>query len=396
MTFTDLQNGLYNLIEAAVGLGPGSGLQLIQPAPPLPSGTTDAALWAYMNSVPPLSLTWNYVASPGNQFFSDYQALMSALVPSVSVDFQGDITTPVYNEWLAYIATLPSPPAATELPNLFLNWANATHPGIAAKGASDLSALILDPIHQGQLALMPYISIPGLVAGKPPEWALGYAQLTAQLARAPGKSLTYASLESNANVAHTWTAGAHTGFYGLWRGASTTAQQTLAFASQSVSASISCAHVTMFTPPPGPWYDSAAFGLAYSSSSGNPWNPNSAITWQTVFGPSGNLQRVPSSLVVASGIRLTISGTAQLSTSDQAVIRQNSAAGLWPFFSGPGGAFATTSNFTSSGALTISSVSLPNVPILLGIVVLTDSQYSSHATQGLKLFRQLSLVRRPV
>jgi hypothetical protein len=394
MTYTDLQNGLYNLISQAIGLGPSSGLQLVQPSVPLPSSTSDITLWNYMNNIPPFSLTQTYTQSGGNQFFSDYEALMSALVPSLTIDLEKDITPPVYKDWLAYVASLPSPPAVMQLPNLFLNWAYSTHPAVAEKGASDLSALILEPIHQAQLALLPYLTVAGLAGGKPPDWTPGYAQLVAQLARSPGKQASSPSVQAGANVGNSWTRGSHSGFFGLWGGSASNSPQSAVFASQPVSLSVSFAHVTTFAPVPGPWYNSAAFGLAYSTQTGNPWNPNSAINWQSTFGPNGNLQRIASSLVVVSGMRVTATSTARFSAADQAMIRQNAGAGLWPFYAGNNGnVFSTSQSFKPTGEIAISTSSQDGIPIVLGVNVLTDSQYTGHATAGLKLFRQLAVLK---
>ena len=65
MTFADLQNGLYNFVGQGIGIPPAGNLQLIQPSPPLPSGTKDSAVWAYMNEIPPFSLTQNFTPSGG-------------------------------------------------------------------------------------------------------------------------------------------------------------------------------------------------------------------------------------------------------------------------------------------------------------------------------------------
>jgi hypothetical protein len=393
MTYADLQNGLYNFLGQAYGFSPGSPLQLIQPSTPLPSSTKNATLWEYVNNIPPFSLTQNYVQSAGDQFFSDYQALMSALTPSVLIDFQGDIGATVYNEWLAYVGSLSAPPAVTQLPNMFLNWAFATNPAVAVKGASDLSAQLLEPIYRAQLALMPYTTVQGIVTGKPPDWSLGYSQLVSQLAAAPNKSASSVSVQANSNVSNSWTQGGNSGFLGLWGSSSSSSSESATFASQAVSLNVSIQHLTTFTPVPGAWYDSAAFGLAYATQSGKPWNPSSAITWQKTFGPTGNMRQFASSLVVASGIKVSATGSAAFSSSEQSAVNQNSGGGLWPFYSsGSSSSFSTSHSFSSAGALTITSSSAAGIPIVVGVTVLSASQYTGHAIAGNNRFLQLSPV----
>lgn len=396
MTFTDLQNGLFNFISQGLGFAPGSPFQLVQPSTPLPSSTSNATLWNYMNNIPPFSLTQNYIQSAGDQFFSDYQALMSSLEPAVNIDFKGDITPAVYDQWVAYVLGLPVAPAVTQLPNMFLNWAFVTNPSVAVKGASDLSAQLLDPIYRAQLALMPYTPAPdpnnpgNMLPGKAPDWTLGYSQLVSQLGAAPSKSFNSASVQSSSNVTNSWTHGGDSGFFGLWGSSSSSSSQSLTFASQAVSLSVSFAHVTTFTPAPGHWYDSAAFGLAYANQTGKPWNSKSAINWQNTFGPNGNMQRFASSMVVVSGMKVTAASSAVFSAADQTTINQNSGGGLWPFYTtGSSSSFSTGHSFSSGGNLSITMSSQAGIPIVVGVNVLSAAQYTGHATSGLRLFNQL-------
>jgi hypothetical protein len=390
MTFADLQNGLYNFIGEGLGFAPGSPLQLVQPSPPLPGSTSNDTLWAYMNNIPPFSLTQNYIASAGNEFFSDYQALMSALVPSVTVDILADIGPTAYNAFLTYIQNLTPTPSVTQYPNLFLNWAFAHYPAVAIKGASDWSTMLLDPIARAQMALMPYTSIGGNLA-KTPEWSLGYSQLTSQLASAPNKSFSEVDVQSSSNVTNSWTNGGNSGFFGLWGSSESSSSQSQTFASQAVSLSVSFAHVTTFTPAPGAWYDSGALGLAYSTQTGKPWNPGSAITWQKTFGSNGNMQRFASSMIVVSGMNVTAQSTSSFSSSDQTTITKNSGGGLWPFYSSNNSSsFHTSHNFNSANRLTISTSSAAGVPIVIGVTVLSASQYLGHAVAGRANYLQLT------
>lgn len=292
-SFLDLQNGLYNALSQGLGFPPGSPFQLIQPSTPLPQGTPDADLWAYMNNIPPFSLTQDYIQSGGNKFFSDYQALMSALVPTVKVDFKGDIGQEAFNAWSVYVRTLSPFPTPSQLPQVFFNWAIVFFPDIANVGASDLSVIVLEPISRAQTILSFYTTVPPT----PPTWTQGYQTLVNQLGTAPSAKFTVEDVQSNSNVSKSWTKGANAGFFGLWGSSSSSSTQSETYASKGVSLSASFTRLLTFVPSPGPWYDSGAMGLAFSHKSGSPWNPKSSINWESTFGPNGNMQRFAGSII---------------------------------------------------------------------------------------------------
>src|SRR5262249_16827287 len=154
-TFLDIQNGFYNALCQGLGLS-GSTFQILQPSPPLLPGDNHF-LWTYFNNIPPRSLTQNYIASGGNQFFTDYNSLISAL-PAPPNTFARDVGSVVVKQWEDFLAGLTTIPSANQLPNMFLNWAIIHHPGVANIGAQDLSELLLDPISSAGLSLMPYTS----------------------------------------------------------------------------------------------------------------------------------------------------------------------------------------------------------------------------------------------
>jgi hypothetical protein len=145
---------------------------------------------------------------------------------------------------------------------------------------------------------------------------------------------------------------------------------------------------------PGAWYDSGAFGLAYSAQSGAPWNSaNTEVTWPKTFGPNGNMQRFASSLIVVSGMKITATSGYAFGSADQSTINQNSSSGFWPFYSGGSSSTTTTSHsFNQAGNLTISISSPDNVPLLIGMIVLPVAQYLGYAVSGSTRFLQLSKI----
>jgi hypothetical protein len=382
-SFLDLQNGFYNALSQGIGFPPGSPFQLIQPSTPLPDGTTDSDLWAYMNNIPPFSLTQNYIQSGGNKFFSDYQTLMSALLPTVKVDFKADIGPDVFADWVVYVRTLNPFPTASQLPQVFFNWAIVFHPDVANIGSSDLSVIVLEPISRAQTILSFYTTVPPT----PPAWTQGYATLKNQLANAPSKQFTVTDVQSNSNVSKSWTQGSNSGFFGLWGSSSSSSTQSETYASKGVSLNASFSRILTFVPSPGPWYDSGAMGLAFSHKTGSPWNPKSPVNWENTFGSNGNMQRFAGSMIVVSGMSIAATSQATFSKADQQTITQNSGAGLWPFYNSGGSSGSSTSaSFNESGAMTTVITSPVNVPLVIGVNVISAADYLGHAVEGAKRF----------
>jgi hypothetical protein len=252
-SFDDVQNGLYNFMVQTLGFTNENNFQFIQPGVALPANTTDTAVWSFMNEIPLLSLVEG--GSGGNQFFSDYEALLSALKPDVNIDFAGDIGSGANTAWENFLAGLPTPPAVTQLPSLFFSWA-FTHgfSSVAAKGASDLSAMLLEPIFRAQLALQPYLSIPGVSTGKPPDWSIGYSDLANQVAGAPAKSAHSVNLQSQSDVSTTWTAGHSAVHFLLWNDNSNSSSSiSERFASQGVEITASFDHAATILPVAKAW-----------------------------------------------------------------------------------------------------------------------------------------------
>ena len=119
--FLDLQNGFYNALMQGLGFKIGDPFQVVQPSPPLASGDqADRLLWNYFNNIPPLSLTQNYIQSGGNQFFSNYTGLLSALVPATPPRFEKVLGPTIYEKWLAYSrVALPITFSLNQFPQAF-------------------------------------------------------------------------------------------------------------------------------------------------------------------------------------------------------------------------------------------------------------------------------------
>jgi hypothetical protein len=380
-TFLDLQNSFYNaLVE---GLGLQGNFQIIQPSPPLLQGggaNGNGNLWNYFDNIPPESLTQNYISSGGNQFYSDYKGLLSALQGQPN-NFVADVGPACNSAWNQYIQTLPLSTGLNQYPGIFKHWA-ISHGFItvANKGANDLAQILLDPVSAANLAIQPYLgdstAIPP-IPSKPADWNLGYADLVRQLHSAPSKSITTGSSHWSSNVANTWTSGSNSGFFGLWGGSSSTSTQSATYAGGSFTMTASFKNVLLFSAVPGAWYDSATMGLAFSHKTGAPWVANAAITWANTFDPThGNLNRFTVNLVVVNKMHISVTSSAVFSHADQTTINNNSGGGLWPFYSSNSSSGVTTKHsFNNQGHMTTTTDSVDGVPVVIGCTVLPIGQF---------------------
>jgi hypothetical protein len=377
-TFLDLQNGWYNGLLQGLGQNAKS-FQVIQPAPPIASGAAaNATFWSYFNNIPPLSLTQQFTPSGGNQFYSNYRALMSALMPTRTVNVQGDIGEENFKAWQKYVLNLATPPTTNQLPTIFRNWAMIFAPQVANIGSSDYASISLDPIAtaQNELLLI-YTDLNQLP--KPFNWALNYNDMVTQLNASPSLNFSFDSATMNTDVSKSWTKGGNSGFFGLWGGSTTQTSLSEQFASSRVKVAASFDNILVFSNTPGLWYNSAAMALAFTNKTGNPWG-QSSINWDNTFGTNGNMQRFAANLVIASGMSISVTSDASYSTLDQQTITSSGHAGFWPFYSGSSGSSTTnTVTFNEQGQMTINTSSVKGVPIVLGVNVLPVGQFVGHS-----------------
>ncbi|MCF0072984.1 hypothetical protein LZD49_21065 [Dyadobacter sp. CY261] len=385
--FLDLQNGWYNGLIQGLGQSQDS-FQIIQPAPPIASGTAaNPTFWAYYNNIAPKTLTSQFAASGGNQFYNNYRGLLSALVPSRNIDVRADIGAANFDAWQAYVQKQPTLPTMNQIPTMFRNWAMFYAPNVANIGSSDYAAILLDPIAtaQNELTLI-YTTPTGLPLAF--DWQLGYLDLVNQLANSPSRSFSFDSSTMNSNVSSSWAGSSTSGFFGLWGGSSSTSTLSEQFASSRIQVSASFDHILVYSNTPGAWYYSSAMGLAYANQTGNPWSSQSSINWNNTFGKNGNMQYFSANIIAASGMSITITSDAKYSSVDQQTITSSGSAGFWPFYSGDSGSSSSNRvTFSESGQMTITTNSIPGVPIVLGVNVLSAGEFVGHSSSvGVSLY----------
>jgi len=378
-TFQDVNAALYNQMVAGLGQSQAS-FTLMQPCNPVLDNNN---LWNhYFNLIPPKSFVFNHVLSGGSQFFDNYKALNSALQSAGEKTYETKVPEAIRNEFTDFILNRPTVPSLSQLPALFRNWAFLKHPSVANTGASAYAAGILDPITAAQLRLMPYVGDPAAeppIPDRQPDWDETFTQLKAQLAKGVARSFSYKQSTASTNVSQSWSHGSSSVFFGLWGGSSSSFKQSITFAQSDLSVDVSFKHVISFSPVPGPWFSSAALGIALKNKNKAPWLPGSIVTWDTAFNPdSGSLARFIVNLVVVDSMQVTVRSQATFTHDDITVINTNSGGGLWPFYTGNSSSGAASHfTFDDKGRMTLTITSLPGVPIVVGANVLRVEEYAT-------------------
>lgn len=385
--FLDLQNGFYNALSQGLGFSKNDPFQVVQPSPPLASGVNaDKLLWNYFNNIPPFSLTQNYISSGGNQFFANYKGMLSSLEGAPNT-FEQTVGKEVYNQWNAYVATIPITTPINQFPMIFRNWAIRNgHYSVSNTGASALAAALLDPITNAQTGILMY-------SGEYPNWDAGFNTMSQQLKNAPSRSFKVNSKNMDSNVDSSWSKGNNSGFFGLWGGSSYESHISQKFASSEVTVYASFDHVLLFSATPGQWYNSSAMGIAYNKQGTPPWRPEGSTDWDTTFSPDkGNMTRFASNLVIASGMAIQVESAAQFTSDEQEEIRNNTKNGLWPFYvSGSSSGSTKTETTFVDGKMTVKIASEPGIPIVIGLEVIPVDQFVGHAIEGARMYAETQL-----
>lgn len=368
-----LQNRWYNGLANQLGLDRAS-FQISQPAPPITA--TDQGLWSYQNVIPPASLTFNRNL-PNDSFFDPYAAVVQQL--ECPTQLETAVGPVVYAQWVAYLSTLSPPPPDSELPAIFMQWANANgHQDVARQGAS---ALIAINLFNGQKnAVLPYEG----AHAKPVDFQGGYGDLVKSLGKTGSRNLTMDSSTTSADVSQTWTGGQSFGLQGLWSGSGPNSRLSRIFAASQVTVNLGLARFLLWMSTPGGWYSSSLLNTAYSSTATPPWPRDADPTWDEAFGTNGTLSYFIASLLVGDGLTATVTSDAVYGKLDQQTIQENAAAGFWPFYT-PTRGTTVTNTVTNTVSfdpktknMTIQTVAQSQNPFVVGANVLTTARYLGH------------------
>ncbi len=349
------QLGWYNTLVLNLGQSPQS-FQLFQPSPVLvPGPDEDEDLWAFYNNLPEQALSWNYRVSPGNQFYSNYRSLVSALEP---VDqSEAMIKTIGKQNWDAFVAKQGNKVKWNgQLISLFSRWAAKHNPAILDKGIETIKTLLLDPVMMGQTKLLDYIN-----AGHTfPQWNKNYAHLQQQLENSKPISFKFNSRRMDLAMENHWA-----GFQ------QTEHEQGLdELENYELFIKASFDRITTFMPFPESWYYNRTFQFAFENEGNPPWNDDSSIDWDLFFGDKGNMRFLLKNLIIASGVDVYIT----MIPKENAVLSGQEVDAVSDFFIEKSPVVQQTIEKKPT-ATTVRISSDKGVPVIIGGNVVSTSDY---------------------
>lgn len=373
----------YNAITAGCGLAKDQ-FQLIQGA--MPVGTTSANLWKMFDSVPPQTATTFFNPSQINSFSQDYGGIISALIPQGALQFQKDMTDS-YTIWNNYKKTIsPIPSGNMAWSQAFTAWANANLPqSQVSLCVGDFNTMLLDPITVAANQLLQIQFAPPNMNPNVYAYTATIGDLNMALANGQSKTVTMNSATNSSDVSKTWAKVEASGIFdifGLGGSSSYDAMTSkIATAGVMVNAQFSKLVTLAASPLNSPssdvllqnytaWFNSAALNEGYQKQDNTVWKAGDAISWNSSFGPSGNVQRFTAALIIVDGITITMTSNAGLTTEDQKTFSAKAHGGIFPFFSADvSGGWSTDSKFDDQGNMTVTTTCPAGNPQFLGVLV---------------------------
>ena len=381
---TTLSEQWYNTVVSSLGLDQ-TKFQLMQGA--LATGTTSLSIWNFFDAIPPLSLTQQFDPGGYNSLSSIYGAVVNNLVPQTDNGMQ-TLLGDKYASWAQYRQTpanVPNPLPKT--PNgqidfvgvqvqMYQTW------GIMNVDANTISAgtTLLEQKDVVATAIAMYLAANGTYP-----YTATYAALQAALQQGQARTLSFNSQQASSDTSHSWAGGSVSGFYEFFSGSAGGSWDSFNQQLQSSGITVSATFQSVATIPGqplatnqplnpdlssyAPWWSSAALQVARQHDDNTVWK-HGAPTWSDTFGPSGNLTRLSTAMVVVDGIDMTITTNFAVSSDQRTDIQTAARAGFWPFFSAEGqGGFHHEVTASNNQGATIHTACPRGNPTVIGVLV---------------------------
>jgi hypothetical protein len=382
----------YNAICTGCNLDP-TTFQLVQAAIPLqPNATGTTQIWQIFNAIPPYSINQYFNASQGNLFAQDYFAVLNSLAsPPQATSFQNVLGANL-SSWTTYIANhMPSPYTPGGYCEIFQTWAMTNLPPSTAQQAITActqwqfneitqAQQMQEALEMGQNGLNANVTA----------FTTTITDIQKALASAPSRSCSMASQTASSDTSNSWAQGSVSGGFDFFYGSGNTTYDDFTTALASAGVNLAVSFKKLIAVPAGPlaepqpkapilsqyvpWYNSAALGLAFNNQAD--WESNSQFTWADAFGPSGDLLRLNTEVIIVDGINLTMTSSASVASGLQQSFQAAASGGCFPFFQANGsGGWSTNATFESSGGVSVTSQCAPGNPNILGVSVTPIGQY---------------------
>ena len=360
----------YNALTTALKLDP-SQFQLAQGAISLRPDSS--SIWRFFDSQPPASVNNYFQTSQLNSFSAAYSAVLNNLIPQ-SDNEQQTLLGDRYVDWAAY---------QKKTPLTVVDWTNSAQIAAAQLArfnqwafneADGLSTSAIEAM-RSQLSQIDLIGTAMGMLNAAKAGGMAYTASSEGMIDSLNKgrpdSFTMNSATQDSTLNKKWAKAEMSGHYWFVSvGASSEWDKTVQdIAKSGVKAEVSFKKVaTLLGGPYGlatpmspdltkfkPWFNGKALSTARAQNDNKLWK-HSAPTWDSTFGPAGDMQRATTALIVVDGMQTKITSTASVAKSDQENFKAAAKVGVWPWFQAEGsGGWSNTTTFNDDGSFTITS-----------------------------------------
>jgi hypothetical protein len=391
----------YHSLIAGLSLDPQT-FQLYQGSASL--GTQSEWLWDILDAIPPESVNNYYNPIQANLFSQNYAAVIGQLLPISTNDFQncmGDY----YGIWNTYLHSMTLPlnfycdPKV--MSQVFTSWATANAP-IKINCVQNLIKMFF-----GDIVTKANVLYANATAQKK---ALAYGitmnEVQTKINAASGASITFDNSQPRRKMSTAWTQKTQVkdlNFFGAPDqiqkfNSNTLSSLSKKVVSNTITIQATYDHVLCIEGHPLqtkslhpllssylPWFSPAAFARAYGTKDNTVWKHGSP-SWETTFGPSGNMQRDTFGLVIVDGMDVHMQSTATYSQAEQRAATTAKVSGVWPFYMNE--ITNTVQNdvtFNAQGEMVIHTTSKVGNPQLIGVNINTLNAITNTKTIQLNI-----------
>lgn len=371
----------YNALTSGLGLDPAQ-FQLVQGSTAL--GSVNGNIWRIFDNMPPESVSTYFNPTQMNSLAQSYGAVLNNLIPQNGDALQRVLKND-YVAWLSFAkdpANLPTPrPSPIDVVAIRVGQMaefGLTN-GIETSVIEAATTVIRSKDIVGT-ALTEYLTADGDYAYTATQSTLGTA-----LDSGKSKSVTLNSLTETSDVTHTWAKVSASGLFDIFNlgGSSSYDHLTTEMTSKGINLEVKFQTVATLTGGPyankdttdpglaknEPWYNTKLMQTAQSENDNKLWR-HTAPTWDSTFGPKGNMNNIIGALIVVDGISTKMTTTAAVATSDRTEVTAKINGGIWPFFSVSGeGGWTHTTTFNDDGSFIVESSCKAGNPNVLGVLV---------------------------
>ena len=361
----------YVAVTTGLGLDP-SQFQLMQGNCAL--GTTSQSIWNITDAIPPVSVNNYFNPNSFNHFSQTYEAVINNLNSQQNYKLQ-ELLGDSYDDWAAYRKNyILQNPDKTQI-DAFSVWGKANldnsdlNKGITYLKQKDVVSTAVDMLYAANNQYAYNITIDDVK----------YA-----ISKAVTKTITMDSRNSSSDISKSWAKGSASSRYGFFSASASASwsKYTSIFIEKGFSMNATFKHVATISSSPyatktsasafskfNPWFYSPALKAAKSDPSNLTWQQGNP-SWDSTFGPNGNLLRLNSGLIVVDGVQTTITLDVDYSSIDQQELSASLKGGYWPFFSAEGsGGWSHQVSKSDNGKLVITSNQPEGNYTILGALV---------------------------